>query len=67
LLAHLPLTMLTKMGIASVIAPRTKGWAKAGAAIQEYQDEQQAQHRKALKLDDLIAMAEQELTSGPTN
>ncbi len=67
LLAHLPLTMLTKMGIASVLAPRTRGWAKAGAAIQEYQDEQQAQHHKALKLDELIAVAEQELTSRPTN
>lgn len=63
LLTHLPIKMLTKMGIGSVLAPRTRGWAKAGAAIQEYQDEQQAQHRKALKLDELIAMAEHELTS----
>lgn len=63
LLAHLPIKMLTKMGIGSVLVPHTRGWTKAGEAIQEYQDEQQAQHRKALKLDDLIAMAEQELTS----
>jgi len=63
LINHLPIKMLTKMGIGSVFAPRTRGWAKASAAIQEYQDEQQAQHRKALKLDELIAMAEQELTS----
>lgn len=64
MLAHLPITMLTKMGIASVFAPRTRGWARSGAAIQDYQDEQEAAHRKALKLDDLISMAEQELTSG---
>ena len=63
LLTHLPIKMLTKMGISSVIAPRTRAWAKAGAAIQEYQDEQQARHRKALKLDELIAMAEHELSS----
>ena len=37
LLAHLPVKMLVKMGIAGVLAPRTRGWAKAGAAIQEYQ------------------------------
>ncbi len=63
LLTNLPLKMLTKMGIGSVLAPRTRGWSKAGAAIQEYQDEQQAKHRKALNLDELVAMAEQELTS----
>jgi len=63
MVAHLPVTMLTKMGIAGVLAPRTRGWAKAGAAIQEYQDEQEAKRRKALKLDDLISIAEQELAS----
>jgi heterodisulfide reductase subunit C len=61
MLAHLPVKLLVKMGIASFVAPRTRGWARAGAAIKEYQDEQQAQHRKALKLDELIAIAEQEL------
>ncbi|MDA0823727.1 MAG: geranylgeranyl reductase family protein [Proteobacteria bacterium] len=63
-LAHLPIKMLVKMGIAGAVAPRTRRWARAGAAIQEYQDQQQAEHRKALKLDELISMAEQELTSG---
>ena len=43
LLAHLPIAMLTKMGIGSVFAPRTRGWTKASEAIQEYQDEQQVQ------------------------
>jgi heterodisulfide reductase subunit C len=61
MLAHLPVKLLVKMGIASFVAPRTRGWARAGAAIKEYQEEQQAQHRKALKLDELIAIAEQEL------
>ena len=63
LLAHLPIAMLTKMGIGSVFAPRTRGWTKASEAIQEYQDEQQVQHRKALKLQELIAVAEHELTN----
>ncbi len=63
LLAHLPIAMLTKMGIGSVFAPHTRGWTKASEAIQEYQDEQQAQHRKALKLEELIAVAEHELTN----
>lgn len=58
---HLPIRLLTKMGIASLIAPRTRNWAKAGAAIQEYREEQEAKRRKALKLDDLIEMAEKEL------
>tara|TARA_B100001123_G_C15103317_1_gene944456 strand:- start:582 stop:1076 length:495 start_codon:yes stop_codon:yes gene_type:complete len=63
LLAHLPIAMLTKMGIGSVFAPRTRGWTKASEAIQEYQDEQQARHRKALKIEELITMAEHELTN----
>jgi len=61
LMVHLPIRLLTKMGIAGIFAPRTRGWSKAGAAIAEYQAEQQAKQRKALNLDELIAAAEQEL------
>lgn len=63
MLVHLPIRMLTKMGIAGVFAPRTRGWARAGAAIDEYRREQHAKQRQALKLDDLIAIAETELSS----
>ena len=63
MLVHLPIRMLTKMGRAGVFAPRTRGWARAGAAIDEYRREQHAKQRKALKLDDLIAIAETELSS----
>lgn len=66
MIVNLPIRMLTKMGLATVFAPRVRGWAKAGAAISEYQAEQQAQHRKALKLDELIAVAQNELGGGAT-
>lgn len=65
LVAHLPLTLLTKMGLAGLRAPRTRGWKQAGAAIQEYREAQEAEQRKALKLDDFISMAENELGSKP--
>ena len=58
---YLPIRLLTKMGIAGIFAPRTKAWGKAGAAIQEYREEQEAKRRQALKLDELIAIAENEL------
>ena len=61
LVVHLPIRLLTKMGIATVIAPRTRGWSKAGRAIREYQDEVEARHRRALNLDELIHAAEHEL------
>jgi heterodisulfide reductase subunit C len=57
MLRHLPLGLLTRLGLSVVIAPRTRGWAAAGAAIQEYADEQHAHHRKALGLTDLIEVA----------
>jgi len=61
--SHLPVKLLTKMGIASLVAPRTRRWATAGATIQEYQNERATEHRRALKLDELIAAAEHELSS----
>ena len=57
LLRHLPLGMLTRMGLASVVAPRTRGWAGAGEAIGEYVNQQQQRQRQALGLDKLVEMA----------
>jgi hypothetical protein len=63
-LRHLPLTMLARMGLASVIAPRTRDWAGARDAINEYVEQQQQRQRQALGLDDLVAMAQNEVQPG---
>jgi len=60
MVAHLPVTMLMRLGLSAVIRPRTSGWGKARDAIKEYAAEQDTHHRKALSLDDLVAMATQE-------
>ena len=67
LLRNLPISMLTRMGLASFIAPRTRGWSGAGDAIEEYMAEQDAHHRAALGLDELVQMAETELETGAAN
>jgi heterodisulfide reductase subunit C len=64
LLRNLPIGLLTRMGLASVITPKTRGWSGAGGAIEEYMAEQDAQHRVALGLDELVQMAETELEAG---
>ncbi len=61
LMRNLPIGMLTRMGLANFITPRTRDWSGAGDAIGEYVAEREAHHRKALKLDDLVQMAETEL------
>jgi heterodisulfide reductase subunit C2 len=48
---HLPIGQLMRMGLANIFRPRTKNWSKASDAIGEYVAEQEAKHRKALKLD----------------
>jgi heterodisulfide reductase subunit C len=65
LLRHLPVKMLLAMGLSGVIRPRTRNWAGAQRAMQDYLDEQEARQRKALRLDDLVAMAERE--AGPAD
>ncbi len=50
LLKHLPVALLTRMGLATFVAPRTRGWSGARAAIEEYVEEQQRHHRRALGL-----------------
>lgn len=65
LIRHLPVTLLMTMGLASLVRPRTKGWAGAGAAMRAYAEEQEAQHRKALGLDGPAAAEDREtVTAG---
>ncbi|MEJ2374626.1 MAG: hypothetical protein P8Y71_04115 [Pseudolabrys sp.] len=51
LVLRLPIGMLTKLGLATVFHPRTRGWGKAKAAIDEYVAERHAADARALKLD----------------
>jgi heterodisulfide reductase subunit C len=64
LLKNLPIGMLTRMGLANIIKPKTSGWAGARDAIKDYVAEQEEHHRKALGLDELVRMAETELKAG---
>jgi heterodisulfide reductase subunit C len=64
LLRRLPLSLLTKMGLATLVAPRTRGWAGASEAINEYVEEQQQHHRKALRLDELVQAAANDAGAG---
>jgi heterodisulfide reductase subunit C len=50
MLRHLPLGLMTRMGLAALVAPKTRGWGAARGAIGEYVAEQQARHRAALGL-----------------
>ena len=60
MLKHLPIGMLTRMGLATVVAPRTNNWSNAASAIQEYIDEQHAEQEKALSLPELIDAAQKD-------
>ncbi len=60
LLRHLPVGLLTRMGLSSLRAPRARGWAGARDALSEYVHEQNAGHRRALGLSDLIETARQD-------
>jgi len=60
MLRHLPVGLLTRMGLATLVAPSTRGWSRARDAIREYAEEQHAQQRRALGLDDLIDTAKQD-------
>jgi heterodisulfide reductase subunit C len=61
MLRHLPLGLLTRMGLATLIAPRTKDWGDARAAIREYVEEREEHNRKALGLDELVQSARNEI------
>jgi heterodisulfide reductase subunit C len=60
MLRHLPVGMLTRMGLASVLAPSTSGWSRARDAIREYAEEQHERQRHALGLGELIETAKQD-------
>jgi len=61
LLRNLPLGMLTRMGLATLVAPKTKNWGSARAAIREYVEEREEHNRKALGLDEVIQAARNEI------
>ena len=61
MLRNLPIGLLTRMGLATLVAPKTRDWDKARAAIHEYIEEQESERRKALGLDDLVKAAQQEI------
>jgi acyl CoA:acetate/3-ketoacid CoA transferase len=57
LLRHLPVGLLTRMGLATFVAPRTSGWSRAADAMREYIDEQHEKQEKALTLAEMIEVA----------
>jgi len=61
MLRHLPVGLLTRMGLATLVAPKTRGWGDARAAIEEYVHEQETHRRKVLGLDELVHAAQREL------
>ena len=61
MLRHLPIGLLTRMGLATLVAPRTKNWGDARAAIREYVEEREEKNRKALGLDELVQSARNEI------
>ena len=61
MLRNLPISLLTRMGLATLVAPKTRDWGAARAAIEEYVEEQEAVRRKALGLDDLVQAAQREI------
>jgi heterodisulfide reductase subunit C len=63
MLRHLPVTMLARLGLATLVAPSTGGWSRARAAIGEYVHEQEHKRRRALGLEGLIEAASRD--AGP--
>jgi len=60
MLRHLPVGLLTRMGLATLVAPRTSDWSGAAQAMQEYIDEQHAKQEEALSLAQLIEGAQKD-------
>ena len=61
MLRNLPIGLLTRMGLATLVAPRTKNWDSAREAIREYVEEREEKNRKALGLDELVQAARNEI------
>jgi len=51
LVLRLPIGYLMRLGFGTVFRPRTRGWGRTGAAINEYVQERHAAQHKALGLD----------------
>ncbi len=51
LVKKLPLTMLTRLGLATFFHPKTRDWGRARSAIEEYVTEKETQTHKLLGLD----------------
>jgi heterodisulfide reductase subunit C len=60
MLRHLPVAMLARMGLATLVAPRTGDWSRARDAIREYAEERHAKQRRALGLEELVETARQD-------
>ncbi len=60
MLKGLPVGLLTRMGLATLVAPKTSNWGAASAAIQEYIDEQEEKRDRALNLAELVETARQD-------
>ncbi len=54
LVRKMPVKMMTRLGLSTLIAPKTRGWSQARAAIEEYVHESEARQRKALGLNGVI-------------
>ncbi len=67
IMRHLPVSMLAKMGLATLVAPKTRGWAGARDAIEEYVEEQEQERREALGLDGLVQAAANEVSMAGAN
>ncbi len=63
MLRGLPVGLLTRMGLATFVAPRTSNWAAASKAMQEYIDEQESKHEEALNLAALAKRPEQDVAA----
>ena len=63
MLRGLPVGMLSRMGIATLVAPRTSNWSSASAAIQEYIDEQHEKQTHALNLAELVETAKNDVAA----
>ena len=63
LLRKLPIGLLTRMGLATVIAPRTRNWSSAAKAMREYIDEQHDRQKRALKISEAAGAARTDAVS----
>jgi heterodisulfide reductase subunit C len=60
---RLPVKLGMIMGISALLRPRTRGWAKAREAIEDYVGEQQSRQRTALGLSELVDIAKSDASA----